>query len=202
MSIKLLNVVKNFKGLPHQIEAIELLDKQLETNSPALILDNADWVKLWRSPMPIPISSNGKKTINQAGLELIKEFEGLVLDAYLCPADVWTIGYGHTANVQSGDRITQRQAEALLREDLAYFESEVERLVRVPLSDNQFSALVSFCYNIGSGALAESTLIILLNDGEYVGASQQFRRWTRGGGEELPGLVRRRVAEKALFDLG
>lgn len=141
---------------------------------------------------------------NQAGIELIKEFEGLRLRAYLCPAGVATIGYGTTIyptgrKVQLGDTCTEGQAEQFLRHDLRAFEREVERMVRVPINPNQFSALVSFAYNTGSSALQKSTLLRLLNAHNYAGAAEQFARWTYAGGKSLPGLVRRRAAERALF---
>jgi GH24 family phage-related lysozyme (muramidase) len=157
-------------------------------------------------PQPMPTSippasatSKGGKKINQAGLELIKNFEGLKLEAYLCPAKVPTIGYGTTTGVKMGDRITAAQAEALLRKDVEKFEAAVRKLVTVPLNDNQFSALVSFTYNLGAGALQKSTLLKLLNQGDYESASQEFLKWNKAGGKVLTGLVRRRQAEQALF---
>jgi lysozyme len=141
---------------------------------------------------------------NQAGVELIKEFEGLRLRAYLCPAGVATIGYGTTIyptgrKVQLGDTCTEGQAEQFLRHDLRAFEREVERMVRVPVNPNEYSALVSFAYNLGAEALRKSTLMRLLNAHNYAGAAEQFARWTYAGGKSLPGLVRRRAAERALF---
>jgi len=141
---------------------------------------------------------------NQAGIELIKEFEGLRLRAYRCPAGVPTIGYGTTVyptgyKVQMGDQCTAEQAEEFLRSDLRAFERDVERTVRVPLNTNQFSALVSFAYNLGAEALRKSTLLRLLNAHNYAGAAEQFARWTYAAGKQLPGLVRRRAAERALF---
>src|SRR4028119_1870405 len=90
------------------------------------------------------------RQINQKGLALIKEFEGCQLEAYLCPAGVWTIGYGHTLSAAPGMSIDESKAEALLKEDLRKAEEAVDRLVTVPINDNQFSALVSFVFNIGS----------------------------------------------------
>jgi lysozyme len=141
---------------------------------------------------------------NQAGVELIKEFEGLRLRAYRCPAGVLTIGYGTTVyptgyKVQMGEQITAEQAEEYLRSDLRDFEREVERMVLVPLNSNQFAALVSFAYNLGAEALRKSTLLRLLNAHNYAGAAEQFARWTYAAGKQLPGLVRRRAAERALF---
>ena len=131
--------------------------------------------------------------------ELIKSFEGLELEAYLCPADIWTIGYGHTGNVKEGDSITKAEAEALLDKDLQTFRNGVKRLVKVPLNENQFGALVSFAYNLGLGSLQNSTLLKMLNAGDYTGSADQFLRWNKSGGKVLTGLVRRREAERAVF---
>ena len=138
--------------------------------------------------------------ISKAGLDLIKQFEGLYLKAYRCPAGVPTIGYGHTAGVAMGQTITQQQADDYLRRDVRQFERAVARLVTVPLTQGQFDALVSFAFNLGEGALAQSTLLRLLNAGDYAGAAAQFDRWNKAGGRVLPGLVRRRAAERALFE--
>jgi len=131
---------------------------------------------------------------------LIKSFEGLRLSAYKCPADVWTIGYGTTAGVKEGQIITKERAEELLRDDVKRFEDQVLRLVKVPLTQGQLDALVSFTYNLGAANLGNSTLLRLLNAGDYKGAAAQFDRWTKAGGKELPGLVKRRAAERALFE--
>ena len=131
--------------------------------------------------------------------ELIKSFEGLELEAYLCPADIWTIGYGHTGDVKEGDTITKAEAEDLLDKDLEKFRSGVNRCVKVPLNENQFGALVSFAYNVGIGSLQSSTLLKLLNAGDYDAAADQFPRWNKSGGKVLTGLTRRREAERAVF---
>jgi len=149
-------------------------------------------------PTPAPSSSGGRQ-INADGLRLLKSFEGLRLEAYQDSVGVWTIGYGTTSGVRPGQVITEAQAEAFLKRDLDRFESAVEDLVNVPLNDDQFSALVSFTYNVGEGALASSTLLRLLNNRDYRGAAEQFLRWNRAGGTELAGLTRRRRAERALF---
>ena len=138
--------------------------------------------------------------ISKDGLDLIKQFEGLYLKAYRCPAGVPTIGYGYTAGVAMGQTITQQQADDYLRRDVRQFERAVARLVTVPLTQGQFDALVSFAFNLGEGALAQSTLLRLLNAGDYAGAAAQFDRWNKAGGRVLPGLVRRRAAERALFE--
>jgi len=133
------------------------------------------------------------------GIELIRHFEGCRLDAYLCPAGVWTIGYGHTADVKEGDSIDQEAAEAFLIEDLEKFEQAVTRLVEVPLTQQQFDALVSWTFNLGAGNLAESTLLRKLNNYQYAEVPEQMMRWVKAGGQVLDGLVRRRAAEAALF---
>ncbi|MEG4044479.1 lysozyme [Microcoleus sp. Pol17_C1] len=150
-------------------------------------------------PQVMEIAARGGMTINQDGLDLIKSFEGLYLDAYLDPVDIWTIGYGHIQGVYEGMTITEVQAEELLRKDLAEFEGYVSKAVQVSINDNQFSALVSFTFNLGAGSLFESTLLKLLNQGDFHGAADQFPRWNKAGGQELPGLTRRRNAERALF---
>lgn len=144
---------------------------------------------------------------NQAGINLIKEFEGVRLEAYPDPAHGWkvpTIGVGHTSAaghppVTKGMKITMAEAESILRRDLQIFEAAVARNVKVPLTGNQFSALVSFTFNLGEGALATSTLLRKLNAGDYAGAADEFPRWNKANGKVLNGLVRRRAAERALF---
>lgn len=138
---------------------------------------------------------------NAQGLQIIKDSEGLRLHAYRCPAGVWTIGYGDTGpDVTPGLTITEDEAEARLRARLeTEFEPGVERMLRVPVSGNQFSALVSFAYNVGLRALWESSLLRLLGAGDTQGAAAQFGRWTKSGGRVLPGLVKRRQAEAELF---
>ena len=136
---------------------------------------------------------------SQKGIDLIKKFEGCRLEAYKCPAGIWTIGYGHTKDVQNGQKITQAQAEEFLIEDLKVYEKAVESCVKVPLSQNQFDALVSFCYNCGAEALRTSTLLRLLNESKYSESAEQFLRWNTAGGKVLAGLTRRREEEKKLF---
>ena len=140
--------------------------------------------------------------ISPAGIALVKQFEGLRLEPYYCSAGVLTIGYGSTgAHVVAGKAITEAEAEALLVKDLARFEAGVSELVKVKLSQNQFDALVSFAFNCGEGALAESTLLRKLNAGEdpNTTAKAELPRWTNNG---LAGLVRRRAAEVELFCSG
>ena len=136
---------------------------------------------------------------SQKGIDLIKQFEGCRLLAYKCPAGVWTIGYGHTYGVKSGQKISQKQAEEFLKEDLKSFEAAVSKYVKVNLTQSQFDALVSFSFNVGSEALRTSTLLKLLNQGKYEEAAEQFDRWVFASFKKLDGLVRRRKAEKELF---
>lgn len=137
--------------------------------------------------------------ISENGLALIRQFEGLRLSAYQDTVGVWTIGYGTTRGVGPGMTISKSEAEALLEADVERFERELECLVTVPLNQNQWDALVSFIYNLGAKNLASSTLLRLLNAGDYAGAAAQFTRWNRAGNRVLAGLTRRREAERALF---
>ena len=136
----------------------------------------------------------------QAALPIIKRWEGLRLKSYLCPANVWTIGYGTTKDVKPGMTITEAEAERMLAEDVAEFEKGVRAAVKVPLADHQLAALISFAYNVGLGAFRTSTLLRLVNKSEFDSAAKQFDRWTKGGGKVLPGLVKRRAAERELFE--
>ena len=139
------------------------------------------------------------------GLALIKSFEGFSAKPYLCPAGVPTIGYGATyypdgKRVTMQDRpVTEADATAMLRSMLASYEAGVSRYVQVPLTQGQYDALVSFAYNLGLAALKSSTLLRLVNARDYTGAAAQFARWNRAGGKVLPGLTRRREAERKLF---
>lgn len=146
------------------------------------------------------------RRVNAAGLALVKEFEGLRLEAYRCPAGHWTIGWGHTGGeLREGQRITRPQAEKLLRQDLAAAAAAVERLVQVALSDNQFAALASFVFNLGAAKFAGSTALKRLNAGDSDGAAAALEWWCKlrdpasGRLVASPGLKRRRAAEKALF---
>jgi GH24 family phage-related lysozyme (muramidase) len=153
----------------------------------------------WYVFEPDVVITGERRSINAAGLALIKEFEGLRLTAYQDSVGVWTIGWGTTSGVTEGMTITEAQAEEFLKQDLIYFEDEVSRLVKVAIDDNEFSALVSFAYNLGSDALANSTLLKLLNRGNHVAAAAEFEKWDKAGGAVLSGLERRRKAERSLF---
>ncbi len=137
--------------------------------------------------------------INAAGVDIVKRWEGCKLSAYLCPAGVPTIGYGHTGDVKIGQKITQHQAEVILALDLEEFEEGVSDLmVGTPLTENEFSALVSFAFNVGITALSKSTLRRKIASGNET-APDEFLKWTRAGGKILPGLVSRRAEERALY---
>jgi GH24 family phage-related lysozyme (muramidase) len=132
------------------------------------------------------------QTTNQAGLQLIESFEGLRLTAYQDSVGVWTIGYGHTKGVAQGQTITQQQAQAFLQQDLAVAEGDVNGH-NLTLTDNQFAALVSFAFNLGGGNLNK-----LLSHG-LDAVADRILLFDHAGGKQLPGLTRRRTAERALY---
>lgn len=137
--------------------------------------------------------------LSKAGLDLLKESEGFRAEAYQDAGGVWTIGYGTTKDVQPGDTCTEDEAALWLRRDVLSAEWAVMALVEVPLTQGQFDALVDFTYNLGSDALAKSTLLKKLNNKDYRGAADEFPRWVYAGNQVLPGLVTRRGKEMALF---
>lgn len=145
-------------------------------------------------------------------IALIKEFEGLRLESYLCTAKVWTIGYGTTLypngkRVKPGEKCTKAEAELYLKLAVEIFAREVKSLIKVPVTDNQLCALISFAYNVGSDidadtiaeGLGDSTLLKKLNAGDIKGAAAEFPKWNKSGGKVTPGLTRRRKAEMELF---
>ena len=138
-------------------------------------------------------------SLSQSGLNLIKSHEGLRTTAYQDPVGVWTIGYGHTGTAKPGQKITEAQAEQLLRQDVGWAQDAVRKNVKVPLTQGQFDALVSFTFNLGAGALGRSTLLKKLNAGDYAGAQAEFGKFVHAGGRVLPGLVRRRNEEAQMF---
>lgn len=144
-------------------------------------------------------STAAPKRTNKNGLLLIKSFEGLRLRAYRDAVGIWTIGFGTTRGVQPGMTISEDKAIEFLQEDLARFEKAINDSVKTPINDNQFSALASFTYNVGSGAFRSSTLLRKLNAGDIRGAADEFPRWNKAGGRPLAGLTRRRNAERLLF---
>ena len=127
-------------------------------------------------------------------IDLIKKFEGCALVAYKCPAGVWTIGYGHTAGVKEGDKITQNQADAWLINDIKVFENHVNSIVKVSLNQNQFDALVSFCYNCGAANLRKLT-----KNRTTPEIAAAIPLYNKAGGKTLQGLIKRRCAEHELF---
>lgn len=138
-------------------------------------------------------------TISPKGVALIKEFEGCSLKAYSDIVGVVTIGYGHTgADVSMGDVITQEEADSLLKRDLERFEAGVARMLKVPVTQGQFDALVCFAFNLGLAAFSSSTLLKKVNSNDPTAASE-FPRWNRAGSKVVAGLTRRRLAEQALF---
>jgi len=165
------------------------------------------------------------RPLNTAGIELIKKYEGIEdgdpttvnLDPYIDPVGIYTIGWGHAIRWNNGFLTTQTprhkqiakclypkgltlvEAEALLLSDIQAHSLPVENLVQVPVTDNQFAALVSFAFNLGVRSLATSTLLKKLNGGDFDGAVKEFARWNKAGGKVLTGLTRRRAAEAALF---
>jgi lysozyme len=142
--------------------------------------------------------------INQAGLDIVKEREGLRLAAYRDTGGIWTIGYGHTSMAGSPTvtptlRITAQDAEDILRKDISTAEVQVARVLTRTANENQFSAMVSFCFNVGPTAFAKSTLLRKFNAGDIEGAANEFLRWVHDDGVKLEGLVKRRAMERALF---
>jgi len=141
--------------------------------------------------------------ISQKGIDLIKQFEGVVLKAYPDPAtggDPWTIGYGSTGpEIVPGLEITEEQADAYLRADIETAEKCINQCVTGNLTQDQFDALCSFVFNLGCGNLRKSTLLKKINEGDDIGASEEFKRWDKANGKVMAGLTRRRTAEMELF---
>lgn len=132
--------------------------------------------------------------------QIVRDHEGLKLTAYLDGGGVWTIGYGHTgSDVREGLTIPLSEAERLLTRDLKVAEGYINEAVQVKLTQNQFDALVSFVYNVGGGAFKTSTMLKMLNAGDYEGAAKQFPRWNKDNGKVVQGLINRRQKEQALF---
>lgn len=144
-------------------------------------------------------SEIGKLSVSQRLVDMIKGFEGFRAYPYTCPGGSLTIGYGTTIKPGEYTSITKEQGEALLRKSISGFERSVKNLVKVPLNQNQYDALVSFTYNVGAGALKRSTLLKKLNSGDYSGAADELLKFTKANGKVLEGLVRRREKERNLF---
>jgi len=152
---------------------------------------------------------NEDRKLTAAGANLIKHFEGLKEKSgdrykpYVCPAGVLTVGWGTTHHgghkFDAASRWTLQECHDAFIKDMGTFERAVRRLVKVPLTANQYDALVSFCYNCGEGNLAKSTLLKKVNAGDHKGAAAEFHKWNKGGGKVLAGLTRRRASESLLY---
>lgn len=174
--------------------ARELLDLP---SRPKNDLPYVGWLK--NSNTGILSTTKDELHISQEGINLIKRWEGFRSNAYLCPANVWTIGYGHTKTTKAGTCISHAEAEELLKQDLIGFENAVRQLVKVDLTQNQFDSLVSFTFNVGINAFGKSTLLRRLNAKQYSSAANEFERWVYANKNKLPGLVKRRIEEKNIF---
>ncbi|NJL48487.1 MAG: lysozyme [Leptolyngbyaceae cyanobacterium SM2_5_2] len=160
-----------------------------------------------RRPVAPPPPRTGSGRINPKGLHIVKVFEGLSTRAYPDPGtggEPWTIGYGHTTaagppRVYPGLTITAAQAEEILKRDLNVFERAVANAVTRPPTSDQFAAMVSFTFNVGSGNFRSSTLLKKHNAGDFARAANEFQKWVYANGKVLQGLVRRRKAERALY---
>lgn len=169
------------------------------------IVGSKTWDVLLNKNTPdIGIQDKQKYSLSDNGMKLLEQFEGLRLEAYLDSASIYTIGYGTIKypdgrKVKKGDKITKGKAKDYKLHDLKEFESTVNTSVKVPLTQNQYDALVSLSYNIGSGAFKNSTLLKKLNSGDYKGAAEQFLVWNKVNSKRVQGLVNRREAECNLF---
>ena len=144
------------------------------------------------------------KTYQEYAGSLIRHFEGLKLESYVCPAGKLTIGYGHAFDdVFKGQKITKDEAEKILEKDIEFFNSGIKRYLKVPLAPNQLGALISFAFNVGIGNLKTSTLLRKINLKDFDGASKEFLRWNKatvdGKLTVLDGLTKRREAESQVF---
>ena len=137
--------------------------------------------------------------VSQDCIDLVKFFEGFEAKAYLCPASVWTIGYGRTKNIKEGDELTELQAERDLLEELDEFAEQVLNTVKISLDQNELDALTSWTYNLGVGNLQSSTLLKKLNSGDKNSVPSEMVRWNKAAGKVLAGLTRRREAEAKLW---
>lgn len=188
------NFFRYYQGYTHQMDAVGELWRMLPVS---LLEQDSDWIVKYRSAPEFP-ELEPISVINQAGIDLIKRWEGLRLEAYICPAGVVTVGYGSTGDhVYLGMTITEPEAERLLRLDLTRFEDSVSKSVKVTLTDNEYGALCSFAFNVGCGAFESSTLLRRLNAGEPKPRvfSEELPRWSKANGKTLQGLLNRRNAE-------
>ncbi len=140
-----------------------------------------------------------KMKISEDGLELIKKFEGCETTAYQDSVGVWTIGFGHTKGVEEGQTCSIEDAESMLANEMDEYEGYINNMVKVDLQQHEFDALVAWVYNLGPTNLGESTMLKVLNGGQFDRVPEEMNRWTRAGGKILEGLVRRRQAESLMF---
>lgn len=180
-----------------KISGGKLTQKQVDATDKLIATAHDDVVSMLGIEMDI-------KSTSPSGVDLICNFEGKRLKAYDDGVGVWTIGFGTTiypdgVRVKKGDICTEAQARSYMQNDLKKFELAVNNAVIVPLNQNQFDALVSLVYNIGTNAFKNSTLVKKLNAKDYKGAADQFDVWVNAGGNRMQGLVNRRAKEKALF---
>ena len=140
-----------------------------------------------------------KMKISENGLELIKKFEGCETTAYQDSVGVWTIGFGHTKGVEEGQTCSIEDAESMLADEMDEYEGYINNMVKVDLQQHEFDALVAWVYNLGPTNLGESTMLKVLNGGQFDRVPEEMNRWTRAGGKILEGLVRRRQAESLMF---
>ena len=137
--------------------------------------------------------------ISKDGLELIKKFEGCETTAYQDSVGVWTIGFGHTKGVEEGQTCSIEDAESMLADEMDEYEGYINNMVKVDLQQHEFDSLVAWVYNLGPTNLGESTMLKVLNGGQFDLVPDEMNRWTRAGGKILEGLVRRRQAESLMF---
>lgn len=138
-------------------------------------------------------------TVNAVGVKLVKDYEGFKAKAYLCPAGVWTIGWGRTEGVKEGDTTTMAKEHVIFTALLNDFARDVEKKCKIAPNDNELAAMTSLAYNIGIGGFGKSTVLKCHNRGESMAAARAFALWNKANGKVLPGLVRRRAAEAALY---
>ena len=138
--------------------------------------------------------------ISEEGISLVKKFEGCKLEAYQCAAGVWTCGWGSTRGVKEGDVWSQEKADIMLIDELHEYGNYVNDMVTMPLHQNQFDSLTSWCFNLGPTNLSESSLLRVLNEGSYEEVPYQIKRWNKVNGKINEGLIRRREAEALLFE--
>ena len=194
--IRLADLFKYYKALPHQLAALDELEAEILTADPGVFDRSRGWFSTWSQAGKQPESSIGP------AVALIRKWEGCRLETYLCSAGVPTIGYGSTGpKVKMGMRITQEEADALLEKDVQRFVDVVDLQITAKLSNNQRCALICFAFNVGAGALLDSTLRRRLNSGEDPNrvAKEELPRWNKAGGKVLEGLARRREDELKLF---